>query len=63
MFSIISTPGEIIVLEPEILWRGEYMKNWSKCKSVKIGKFSVASWCLLKEEKTPVEEKGLGLEF
>lgn len=43
MFSIISTPGEIIVLEPEILWRGEYMKSWSKCKSVKIGKFSVAS--------------------
>lgn len=57
MFSIISTPGERIVLEPEILWRSEYMKSWRKWKSVKIGKFSVASWCLLRKRKPQLRRR------
>lgn len=57
IFSIISTPGDIIVLEPEILWRASIW-SWSKWKSAAVGKFSVVSLCcILRKRKKPLVGK------
>lgn len=62
MFLVLSPPGKVIVLDPEILWRGEYMKRWSKWGSAEVGEFSVLM-LLSEEEKVPSGEGGSGLEF
>lgn len=58
IFSIISTPGDIIVLEPEILWRASIW-SWSKWKSAAVGKFSVVSWCCILRKRKPLVGKGV----
>lgn len=56
VFPIISTPESI--LEPEILWRGEYVKSWSKWESNEVDRFSVLMLSS-EEEKNPWWGKGL----
>lgn len=62
MFLVLSFLGKVIVLDFEILWRGEYMKRWSKWGSVEVGEFLVLM-LLFEEEKVFSGEGGLGLEF
>ena len=64
MLSIISIPGERIVLEPEILWRGKYMKLEQVVETCCIGQVLNVELVLYSEkEKIPSGKGGSRLEF